>query len=64
MIHAVFQDATFLISKATELFVECLAEESFGYTSRNKKKTIQKNDVNTAIETTEALAFLDGAMED
>ena len=61
---SIYQDAVFLISKATELFVEALATESFSFTSRNKKKTIQKNDVDTAIETSEALAFLDGAMED
>merc|ERR550519_1872297 len=57
------QDATFLISKATEMFIESLTRESYGYTTKSKKKTIQKNDITTAIETTEILAFLDGAME-
>ena len=60
----IFQDAVFMISKATELFIETLSTEAFSFTSKNKKKTIQKNDVDTAIETTEALAFLDGAMDD
>lgn len=63
-VHMASQDAILVISKATELFVASLAAEAFSYTSKNKKKTIQKNDVVTAIETTEALAFLDGAMDD
>jgi len=63
-VNMVNQDATFLISKATELFVQSLATESFGHTSKNKKKTIQRNDIDTAIETCECLAFLDGAMDD
>ena len=63
-VHMASQDAVFIISKASELFIETLSTEAFSFTSKNKKKTIQKNDVDTAIETTEALAFLDGAMED
>jgi hypothetical protein len=35
------QDAIFLLSKATEFFVESLSGDSFGNTSKNKKKTIQ-----------------------
>lgn len=58
------QEAILCVTKATEFFIESLAKESFGYTSKNKKKTIMKNDVNTAIETAECLAFLDGAMEE
>ena len=55
------QDALFLISKATELFVESLTLEAASCT---KKKTLQKNDVDSAIEKTDILAFLDGAMDD
>jgi len=63
-VHMVNAEAIFLISKVTEQFIESLAVESFSYTTKNKKKTLMKNDVNTAIETVEALAFLDGAMEE
>ena len=63
-VNMVNQEAIFCVSKATEYFIESLAKESFGYTTKNKKKTILKNDVSTAIETVEALAFLDGAMEE
>ena len=58
------QDAVFMVSKALELFIESLAVESFSYTSSSKKKTISKDDVFKAIDAVDALAFLDGALED
>ena len=58
------QDCVFLISKATELFVDSLAKECYTYTVQNKKKTISKNDVDTAVEAVDCLAFLEGAIED
>lgn len=57
-------DAVFLISKATELFIASLAAESFSYTSKNKKKTIMRHDVDAAIDGVDSLAFLDGAIQD
>jgi len=63
-VHMANAEAVFLISKVTEHFIESLAVESFSYTTKNKKKTLMKNDVNTAINNVEALAFLDGAMEE
>jgi DNA polymerase epsilon subunit 4 len=63
-VHMVNADAIFLVSKATEQFIESLAQEAQHFTSNNKKKTISKADVHTAIESTDCLAFLDGAMED
>ena len=72
-------EAIFLISKATEQFIQCLTLEASHFTSKNKKKTLAKviitctlpvapapaqGDVTTAIESTDCLAFLDGAMED
>ena len=58
------QDAVFMVSKALELFIESLAVESFSYTNSSKKKTISKDDVFKAIDAVDALAFLDGALED
>eukprot|EP00095_Tigriopus_kingsejongensis_P010804 snap_masked-scaffold1931_size24754-processed-gene-0.5 protein:Tk10804 transcript:snap_masked-scaffold1931_size24754-processed-gene-0.5-mRNA-1 annotation:"dna polymerase epsilon subunit 4-like" len=57
------QEAVFLITKVTELFVQSLARESFSYTSQNKKKTLSKPDVERAIDSVDALAFLEGAMD-
>ena len=53
-----------MVSKALELFIESLAVESFSYTNSSKKKTISKDDVFKAIDAVDALAFLDGALED
>jgi DNA polymerase epsilon subunit 4 len=53
-----------MVAKALELFIESLAVESFSYTSSSKKKTVSKDDVFKAIDAVDALAFLDGALED
>ena len=58
------QDAVFLITKAIELFIESLAMESYTYTANQKKKTVSRQDVEKAIDAVDALAFLDGAMDD
>jgi histone H3/H4 len=55
-------EAIFLVSKATEQFISCLALEASHFTAG--RKTLQKGDITTAIEATDCLAFLDGAMED
>lgn len=56
-------DALFLITKATELFVECLSKEAYAYTSQVQKKTVQKRDVEQSIEAVDALAFLEGILD-
>uniref|UniRef100_A0A1A9W3P5 Transcription factor CBF/NF-Y/archaeal histone domain-containing protein n=1 Tax=Glossina brevipalpis TaxID=37001 RepID=A0A1A9W3P5_9MUSC len=56
-------EAVFLVTRATELFIESLAREAYAYTSNSKKKTVQKQDVDLAISAVDSLMFLDGAME-
>lgn len=55
-------ECTFLVTKATELFIGSLAREAFLHTSQAKKKTVQKRDVDAAIENVESLMFLEGMM--
>lgn len=57
-------EAIFLVNKAVEEFIQCLAVESYHHTANSKKKTIMKEHVLTAIESNDELAFLDGAMDD
>ena len=57
-------EAIFLVNKAVEEFIQCLAVEACHYTQSSKKKTIMKEHVMTAIESIDELAFLDGAMDD
>ncbi|XP_023295599.2 DNA polymerase epsilon subunit 4 [Lucilia cuprina] len=61
-LHIASNEAVFLVTRATELFIESLAQESYNFTLESKKKTIQKRDVDLAIDAVDSLMFLDGAM--
>lgn len=61
-LHISSNEAVFLVTRATELFIESLAQESYTFTIEAKKKTVQKRDVDLAIEAVDSLMFLDGAM--
>ena len=63
-VNMVNGEAIYLVNKAVEEFIQCLAVESYHHTASSKKKTISKEHVLTAIESNDELAFLDGAMED
>lgn len=56
-------ECTFLVTKATELFIQSLAREAFVHTAQARKKTIQKRDVDAAFEAVESLMFLEGMMD-
>ncbi|KAF8792691.1 DNA polymerase epsilon subunit 4-like [Argiope bruennichi] len=58
------QDAAIAITKAAELFIHMLGKEAYKFTKQNKKKTIQKKDINDCIASCEALAFLEGTLKD
>lgn len=45
-----------------ELFIDSLTKESYKYTARMKKKTLQKRDVESAIDNVDALVFLEGML--
>nr|CAD7444591.1 unnamed protein product [Timema bartmani]CAD7456227.1 unnamed protein product [Timema tahoe] len=57
------QEAVFLITKATELFIDSIVKEAYFYTSQAKKKTIQRKDIDSAIDAVDCLAFLEGALD-
>lgn len=61
-LHITSHEGVFLVTRATELFIESMARESYRFTAQAKKKTMQKKDVDFAIENVESLVFLDGAM--
>ena len=63
-VRVVTPEATFLISKSLELFVESLVWEAHRYTEQGRKKTMAKADVERAIDGVDALAFLEGALDD
>jgi len=63
-VNVISKDSIFLITKALEMFVESLSIEAYSYTAAAKKKTLSKQDVEKAIDAVDALAFLDGALDD
>lgn len=56
-------EAAFAVTKATELFIESIAKETFSYTAKSTRKTVQKQDVDLAISNVDALMFLEGALD-
>ena len=46
-----------------EFLIECLSKEAYSYTVLSKRKTVQKRDVEQAIESVDALAFLEGVLD-
>lgn len=62
-LNLVSSDSVFVMSKVTELFIKSLARESFVFVEQSKKKTVQKKDVESAINAVDALMFLEGALD-
>ncbi|XP_030852301.1 DNA polymerase epsilon subunit 4 [Strongylocentrotus purpuratus] len=57
------QESVFLLAKATEYFLESFTKSAYTFTERGKKKTIRKQDIDLSIDTNDAYAFLEGALE-
>ncbi|CAH0728980.1 unnamed protein product, partial [Brenthis ino] len=56
-------EAVFLVTKATEMFLETIAKETYAYTAQHKRKTIAKKDLDVVINKVDCLCFLEGAMD-
>ncbi|XP_066925350.1 DNA polymerase epsilon subunit 4-like [Clytia hemisphaerica] len=57
------QESVYLISKATEYFVQYQAKEAYKKTAASKRKTVQKRDLDAAITECDGMAFLEGAID-
>ncbi|XP_066552075.1 DNA polymerase epsilon subunit 4 [Amia ocellicauda] len=57
------QESVFIIAKATELFVEMIAKDALVYAQQGKRKTLQRKDLDNAIEAIDEFAFLEGTLE-
>ncbi|XP_071201233.1 DNA polymerase epsilon subunit 4-like [Salvelinus alpinus] len=57
------QESVFIITKATELFVEMIAKDALVYAQQGKRKTLQRKDLDNAIETVDEFAFLEGTLD-
>ncbi|KAF6206536.1 hypothetical protein GE061_017770 [Apolygus lucorum] len=56
-------EAVFAVAKATELFLQALAKESFKHTAAQKKKTVQRSHVDFAVTGSDGLFFLEDALD-
>ena len=57
------QDSIFLVAKATEQFVAYLAKELAQRTSEEKRKVIQRKDLDMCVKRIDGLLFLEGAID-
>ncbi|XP_041085043.1 DNA polymerase epsilon subunit 4-like [Polyodon spathula] len=57
------QDSVFAIAKATELFVEMIAKDALVYAQQGKRKTLQRKDLDNAIDAIDEFAFLEGTLD-
>ncbi|KAK1152518.1 DNA polymerase epsilon subunit 4 isoform X1 [Acipenser oxyrinchus oxyrinchus] len=57
------QDSVFIIAKATELFVETIAKDALVYAQQGKRKTLQRKDLDNAIDAIDEFAFLEGTLD-
>ncbi|CAH0388622.1 unnamed protein product [Bemisia tabaci] len=62
-VSLVSQEAAFLITKATELFINFTAKECYSFTLSKKKKTVMIQDLNSAVDSDGPLFFLQGCLE-
>ncbi|CAD5119278.1 DgyrCDS7906 [Dimorphilus gyrociliatus] len=56
-------EAVFLIAKATELFLQEFAKNCGRFATQGKRKTLKRQDIDSAIDYHDAYAFLEGALE-
>uniref|UniRef100_A0A6I8PA36 Transcription factor CBF/NF-Y/archaeal histone domain-containing protein n=1 Tax=Ornithorhynchus anatinus TaxID=9258 RepID=A0A6I8PA36_ORNAN len=57
------QEAIFVLARATELFVETIAKDAYIYAQQGKRKTLQRKDLDNAIEAVDEFAFLEGTLD-
>jgi len=45
------------------MFIESLSRESYNFTAKAKKKTVQKKDVDAAVCASDCIVFLEGVLD-
>lgn len=57
------QEAVVAIAKATELFIAGLSNDAVASTLNSKRKTLQRKDLDSVIDTRDGYEFLEGALD-
>jgi len=63
-VRLISNEASILVSKATELFLEYITEEAYKRTKADKRKLIQYKDITTVINDVDILDFLTDVIPD
>jgi histone H3/H4 len=57
-VRMISAEAPVLFAKACEMFILELTLRAWGYSEKNKRRTLQKEDIQTAIRNTDIFDFL------
>lgn len=57
------QEAIITLTKATELFISALSKDAVVSTINCKRKTLQRKDLDTVLDTRDGYAFLEGTLD-
>uniref|UniRef100_A0A8C5K7U5 DNA polymerase epsilon subunit 4 n=1 Tax=Jaculus jaculus TaxID=51337 RepID=A0A8C5K7U5_JACJA len=56
-------EAIFILARTAELFVETIAKDAYCCAQQRKRKTLQRRDLDNAIEDVDEFAFLEGTLD-
>ena len=57
-------EAVVALSKATEMFIYNFAKDAVNSTIQSKRKTLQRKDLDTILDSKDAYIFLEGALDE
>ncbi|XP_055333722.1 DNA polymerase epsilon subunit 4-like [Paramacrobiotus metropolitanus] len=60
--HMISNDAVYLTSKATELFIQMLTKDAWSVAQRSRHKSLQTDDIKSSISASETYSFLEDMM--
>lgn len=56
-------EAVVALAKAAELFIQMLSKDAISSTMQSKRKTLQRKDLDTVMDTRDSYAFLEGTLD-
>ncbi|XP_060070539.1 DNA polymerase epsilon subunit 4-like [Ylistrum balloti] len=56
-------EAVVALAKATEMFIQMLSKDAITSTMQSKRKTLQRKDLDTVIDTRDSYSFLEGTLD-
>ncbi|XP_069119059.1 DNA polymerase epsilon subunit 4-like [Argopecten irradians] len=56
-------EAVVALAKATEMFIQMLSKDAINSTMQSKRKTLQRKDLDTVVDTRDSYSFLEGTLD-